>query len=101
MILVCRKDKAILDLNHAIVVRIAEYAQECYIDIDFTTWINRRIKVGKLSDEEKDSLLAFIALYKNKETVFELEDVIRKIKRDRGKDHDTTTRSNEKVGRGV
>ena len=88
MILVCRKDRAILDLNHAIVVRIAEYAhEECYIDIDYA-WMNRRIKVGELSDKEKDSLLAFLALYKNKETVFELEDVIRKIKRDRGKDHD-------------
>ena len=93
MILVCRKDRAILDLNHAIVIRIVED----YIDIDFINWVNRRIRVGELSDKEKDSLLAFLATYKNKEAVFVLDDVIKKIKRD----HDTTTRSNEKVGRGV
>lgn len=79
MILVCRKDRAILDLNHAILVRILGN----YIDVDFTNWVNRRIRIGELSDEEKDSLLAFLATYKNKEAVLVLEDVIKKIRGDK------------------
>ena len=79
MILVCMKERAVVDLKYAKCISI----EDNYMDIDFIDETYVRVDVGELSDKEKDSLLAFIATYKNKEAVFVLDDVIKKIKGDK------------------
>ena len=79
MILVCKKERAVVDLKHAKCISI----EDNYMDIEFIDETYVRVDVGELSDKEKDSLLAFLATYKDKEAVFVLDDVIKKIKGDK------------------
>ena len=79
MILICERGKVVVDLKHAKSISM----EDNYVDIDFIDETSVRVDVGELSDEEKDSLLAFLATYKNKEAVLVLEDVIKKIKGDK------------------
>ena len=84
MILIVRDSGEILDLKYA--VRIM--CDKNCIGIEFSSGGYKTISIEHLKKEEIEQLQAFIAMYKNKETVFVLDDVIKKIKRDRGKDHD-------------
>ena len=79
MILIVKDKGEVLDLKYA--VRIM--CDKNCIGIEFSSGGYKTISIGYLEKEEIKQLLAFIAMYKNKEAVFVLDDVIKKIKGDK------------------